>query len=106
MDDITTKRNTGAFSLAEISIVITIIALLMGSAYSVATSRTDDAKRKQTLAKMEVIEKAIASFVAINDRLPCPANIAMQVDNSSAGKEACWGQFSYTIPGGSMPANY
>ena len=53
-----------------------IIAALMGTFYGYNAGKDDVVKKRQTLAKMEIIEKALAQYLAENDRLPCPAYTA------------------------------
>ena len=61
------------FSLVELSIVLSIIAVIAGGALSVGSARTKAAKYEQTAKKMEIIQKAVASYLAIRGRIPCPA---------------------------------
>lgn len=67
------QRNRG-FSLTELSIAIAIIATIAGSALSVALTSDFYANTKQTNIKLDKIEEALASFLVINHRLPCPAS--------------------------------
>ena len=50
------------FSLVELSIVVTVIGILAASAFSAANSNNDVVKRRQTVAKMDAIEKAIIHY--------------------------------------------
>lgn len=72
--------NFKAFSLTELSIVMAIIGIIASSAISAGLSQTESYKYEQTYAKMKAIEEAIAAFVAINRRLPCPGNAATDID--------------------------
>ena len=78
---------TSGFSLIEIGLVLMIIAALMGTFYGYNAGKDDVVKKRQTLAKMEIIEKALAQYVAENDRLPCPADYRYSSVN---GLEFCW----------------
>lgn len=80
------KKKSG-FSLVELSISITIIALIAGSAISVAVTSDYNTKKTLTENKMERIEEALVGFFALNHRLPCPAKGEDTVDNSSFGLE-------------------
>ncbi len=75
------------FSLTELSISLTIIAIIAGSALSVALTSNENAYKTQTLNKLDKIEKALAGFVILNHRLPCPANGVTDVNSSSFGSE-------------------
>ena len=91
---------TSGFTLIEIGIVLVIIAVLMGTFYGYNSGRDDVAKRRQTLAKMEIIEKALAQYVAENNRLPCPAVASL---TTGVGDCTSTAHFSYINP---VPTNY
>ncbi|MBL0318716.1 MAG: type II secretion system protein [Alphaproteobacteria bacterium] len=67
------KPSILGFSLVELSIVLSIIAVIAGGALTVGAARTKAAKYEQTAKKMEIIEKAVASYLAIRGKVPCPA---------------------------------
>ncbi len=81
------KKTRKAYSLLELSIVITIISILITGAMSTATSTINSSKNKVTRQKLGIIYKAIGSFVSANGRLPCPANITLLKSNASYGQE-------------------
>ncbi len=76
-----------AYSLLELSIVITIISILITGAMSTATSTINSSKNKVTRQKLEIIYKAIGNFVSANGRLPCPANLTLLESGASYGQE-------------------
>lgn len=75
------------FSLTELSLSLAIIAMIAGSAISVAINNTDYAKVKVTNDKLDRIEDALAAFVALNDRLPCPADGTLLTTDGDFGTE-------------------
>jgi prepilin-type N-terminal cleavage/methylation domain-containing protein len=67
------KMRSRGFSLTELSAAIAIIAVIAGSAISVAITSDDAAKIEQTKSKLDAIESALAGYLSINSRLPCPS---------------------------------
>ena len=61
------------FSLLELSLVVTILALLMAGILNVATQRIMAGKQAELVMKMDAIEAALLAFRKANKRLPCPA---------------------------------
>jgi prepilin-type N-terminal cleavage/methylation domain-containing protein len=84
----TTSRRQKGFSLTELSIAIAIIAVIAGSALSVALTNDFYANTTQTNAKLDKIEEALASFLVINQRLPCPADGTQSITSESFGIES------------------
>ena len=66
-------RNRG-FTLVELSVVLVILALLAGSFLALSTSMMNVQRGEITKSKLKAIDAALVSFVAINRRLPCPAD--------------------------------
>lgn len=62
------------FTLVELSIVLVILALIAGSLFGLSSAMMNIQRGETTRAKLKVIDAALVSFVAINKRLPCPAN--------------------------------
>jgi prepilin-type N-terminal cleavage/methylation domain-containing protein len=94
------------FSLVELSIVLAIIAVIVGSYISIAITKGDDAKRIQTIKKMEAIEQAITAFVALNNRLPCPASLSLLKSNTNYGVEVCNCPTASTDRTASLPSGF
>ena len=64
---------THGFTLAELAIVLVIVALLIGGlTVSLSTSR-DIANEKETQKQLALINEALLGFAAGQSRLPCPA---------------------------------
>lgn len=61
------------FSLVELSVVLTIVGITMGSALTLATKKTESDKIEETNTKMDIIEDALETFLITYQRLPCPA---------------------------------
>jgi len=62
------------FTLIELAIVLFIISLLFVFMMPVGTTLLNNQRRDLTRQKMKNIETALANYVAVNKRLPCPAD--------------------------------
>lgn len=70
------------FTILELSVVLTVIALIAGSALAVGASRIQAAKIEDTQVKMSAILETLDNFVKNYGYLPCPANpTALTTDN-------------------------
>jgi type II secretory pathway pseudopilin PulG len=83
------KNNKIAFSLLELSIVITIAAILVTGAMAVSINKVNNAKVSQTKSNIEKIYKALGSYLRANGKLPCPAPITvLKSDTANYGVAA------------------
>ena len=62
------------FTLLEMAMVLAIIGLVFGAVMSATTVLLKSSKISATQSKEATIKAAIISFIAINNRLPCPAD--------------------------------
>ena len=76
------------FTLVEIAVVIAIGALLLGFGLSVLTAQLTNARIKATQNQANVIKKALITFIATNNRLPCPAVETLPDTDANYGVEA------------------
>lgn len=67
------KGRQAGFSLVEITLVLVIAALALGTGLSLLTARAAQARIDSTRVKTEAVRQALVNFVAQNSRLPCPA---------------------------------
>jgi prepilin-type N-terminal cleavage/methylation domain-containing protein len=74
------------FTLIEIAIVLVILTLLLVIVAPLAIGQAEINRRATTRARMDNIDKALVLFVQRNQRLPCPADGAL--DNTSAANGA------------------
>lgn len=84
MKRITLQRG---FSLTELAVVLVIVGLLIGTMLSSGTGAIDNRLRATTKAKLVAVEAALAGFVSVNGRLPCPADGSLLSSNASVGTE-------------------
>lgn len=68
------KRQGAGFTLVELAIGLVIIGLLFALFLPVGSTLMNNKKRELTRLKMRNIETAMANYVAINKRLPCPSD--------------------------------
>ncbi len=65
------KRDAG-FTLLEMSIVLLIMGLLLGSVIRPMGSRILERQRSETLHQLVTIREALIGYAAVSHRLPCP----------------------------------
>lgn len=76
------------FTLVEMSIVLIIMSVVVGSGFALATRMNERQKEDVTLARLDAIEKALLDYRKANDHLPCPADGTVNPDNANYGIEA------------------
>lgn len=69
-------RHQGGFTLAELAVVLIILALLSGSLLVPLGSRMEARDRQLTLERLRDIQQALTGFAIIHGRLPCPSTEA------------------------------
>lgn len=62
------------YTLVELSVVIGIIAILVGTTLSLGTARINQQKITSTKDRITLIERALKNYAEVNNRLPCPAD--------------------------------
>lgn len=75
-------HSTGAsrgFSLLEVSIVLLIMGLLLGSVLKPFGSQVQERQRKATVAQLREMREALIGFAAAKHRLPCPLHTVQLV---------------------------
>lgn len=73
------------FSLVELSVVLIVIGITLGSGLTILTQKTENDKIEETEAKMDAIEEALIRYMHENYRLPCIADITLDIDNTDFG---------------------
>lgn len=89
------------FTLMELTVVLVIVALLLGGLLVPLGAQRDVESMRATEKSLADIREALIGFAAINGRLPCPAEATLQGTNPSganysanAGIEATTGSGS------------
>lgn len=85
------------FSLIELSVVMTVIGVTVSGALSLATKKLESEKIDETENKLELIEQALRIFLVDNQRIPCPADGELPIDNAAFGVETT-PQISLLLP--------
>ena len=70
------RRRQYGFTLAELAVVLVILALLSGSLLVPLGSRMEARDRQLTLERLRDFQQALTGFAIIHGRLPCPSTEA------------------------------
>lgn len=95
-------RLTG-FTLLEMSIVLVIIAIVVGAGLATFMASLKARQLQETQTKMVAIQKALYDYRIANNRIPCPANITLAITAQYFGIE---GATPGTCTGGNPAANF
>lgn len=82
------SRHKQGFTLLEMAIVIVIIGLALGVVMQASRGLRDSENRSLVQKKLTILDTALAQFVAVNKRLPCPANGTIASGALNAGMES------------------
>jgi prepilin-type N-terminal cleavage/methylation domain-containing protein len=81
-------RSSRGFTLVEIAVVMVIFAIVVAMAAVITRAVTAGQKRSITSNRMAAVDVAIAQFVAVQRRLPCPADGRNASGVAAAGTES------------------
>ncbi|MCL4722914.1 MAG: hypothetical protein KJZ90_01440 [Rhodocyclaceae bacterium] len=70
-------RNSRGAALFAVVTVLALAAIIVLSGFILGTSEIHAGRTERTLDRLKRIEDAMIQFVAVNGRLPCPANVAL-----------------------------
>lgn len=84
------KKNNkqNGFTLIELSIVLIIISLILGSILGLGNAQIAASKINSTKQKQQTIQLALSRFISFNHRLPCPAVATLSKGETGYGMEA------------------
>jgi prepilin-type N-terminal cleavage/methylation domain-containing protein len=91
-------RAAQGFTLAELAVVMMIVALLLGSMLYTLSVQLEQRAIEETRSRLEAARQLLLSFAIVNGRLPCPATAA------TLGGEAFTGANCTAPYGGFLPA--
>ena len=81
-------RAKKAYSLLELSVVITIMSILMMGVASIVNNSMKKAQKNETQEKMQIIYNALGKFLLRQARFPCPAPLNIAENSNSYGDES------------------
>jgi prepilin-type N-terminal cleavage/methylation domain-containing protein len=93
-------RTQRGFTLLELAVVLTIIAIVIGMSANMGISVIATARLAATQNKMAAIDKAMMAYRTANDRIPCPADLTLASGKANYGMEAA----NPGVCGGGTPA--
>ena len=82
------RRKSRGFSLVEIAIVLAILGFVLTIGLQATGAYLSHERRKVSLARVAGLDVALANYVAVQGRLPCPADGALATGVALAGVEA------------------
>ena len=97
---ITTLKIKKAYSLVELSVVITIMSILMMGVASIVSNSMKKAQKNETQEKMQIIYSALGKFLLRQKRLPCPAQLNIAENDILYGNENATGINCNTVLSG------
>ncbi len=98
------SRSRGrGFTLIEMSVVIVLVAAMIGTVAVVFTSMLKQYQYKETDAKLQAIQEALYNYRVAFNTLPCPADITLPIGDTHFGVMA---QNMGTCTGGIPTSNF
>ena len=83
------RSTTFGFSLVELAVVMTIVALLLGGLIFTLSAQTEQRNFEETRRRLEQARELLLGYAIVNGRLPCPATAASAGDESPLGGGTC-----------------
>jgi prepilin-type N-terminal cleavage/methylation domain-containing protein len=74
-------QKQAGFTLVEMAIVLTIVALLMAGLLPTISGQIEQQRRNETRKKLDEIQQALIGYAVMNGSLPCPTT---QIDPANA----------------------
>ena len=93
------RFKTRGFTLAEMAVVLVIVALLIGGMILPLSAQQDLRAQQETQKTLADIHEAILGFAATQGRLPCPASPALTGVENPMGGGACINPLDGFVPG-------
>lgn len=82
------RHRMHGFTLLELSVVLAIIAVILGTGLTTLTAALQASQYNVTVARMDTIEKALLNYAITNYRIPCPADLTLTTASANYGVEA------------------
>lgn len=81
------RRHSAGFTLVELAVALTIVALLLGMMFVTIGAQVDQRHISDTDRLLGEVREAIYGFAQANGRLPCPATPTIPSGTAGAGTE-------------------
>lgn len=79
--------SVGGFSLVEMALVLLVMGIMGAMFLPLTNTMMDHNKRQDSKMRLDLVEQAIAQFVMVNRRLPCPGDGRTHQNNAAFGRE-------------------
>jgi|tagenome__1003787_1003787.scaffolds.fasta_scaffold20677748_2 prepilin-type N-terminal cleavage/methylation domain-containing protein len=94
------KRHSHGFTLTELAVVMTILALLLATGMMTLSAQTEARNNEEAARRINAAVDALVGFAITNRRLPCPASPNTTGDEDPiAGTGACTTWYGGFVPG-------
>ena len=70
-------REGGGFTLLEMSIVMVIIAVVVGGGMTIFSASLQKRQAQETQFKIKTIQKALLDYRMAYNRIPCPSDVTL-----------------------------
>ena len=81
------RQRARGFTLAELAIVVAVIALLLGGLTLTLSTQTELRRISDTQRTLELAKDALIGFAMTRGRFPCPADPTIATGAANAGLE-------------------
>ena len=97
-------RRARGFTLTELAVVLTIVAILVSSLMWTLSAQSEQRAREDTQRKLDQAKELVLAFAVANGRLPCPARCSNSPFCVDGGDEAvaagvCTDSYAGYLPG-------
>ena len=83
------QRRACGFTLVELAVVMTIVALLLASVMYTLSAQMDQRNFEETRRRLEQAREMLLSFAIVKGRLPCPARYTSSASHSGGMESFC-----------------
>ena len=81
------RKQSPAFTLVEMAIVLLVVGIVLAMVLGGGSAILDNQKRQNVRDRLDALDTALVNFVAVNKRLPCPADGRIASGAAGAGVE-------------------
>ncbi|MDX8385280.1 MAG: prepilin-type N-terminal cleavage/methylation domain-containing protein [Gallionella sp.] len=92
------QQNQIGFTLIEMTVVLFIVALLLGGMVPTLSSQIEQRQLTETRTQLDTIRDALIGYTIINGRMPCPASAASNGIESPVGGGNCTNENDGFVP--------